>query len=109
MDRYQSLLDIFVEADLDTPPDLTAAIASLPPPGSLPSPWTTWTLTSLIDYGAKKRWAFDKLQTRLAPRLRLRSGGDVALEDARERHVLPGLPEWECILEGMYSLVINRI
>src|SRR3954467_13108603 len=93
MDGYQILLDIFVEADLDTPLDLTAAIVSLPCPGMLPSPWITWTLISLIDYGARKQWAHDMIQARLAPRLRPRSGGAVALEDERGRHVLPGLPE----------------
>ena len=71
MDGYQILLDIFVEADLDTPIDPTAAIVSLPCPGMLPSPWITWTLISLIDYGARKQWAYDMIQARLAPRLRL--------------------------------------
>ena len=33
----------------------------------------------------------------------------MALEDERGRHVLPGLPEWECLLDGMYSLVTDRI
>src|SRR4051812_13149911 len=109
MDNYESLLEVFADAGLDTPPDLTDAIRSLPWPGMLPSPWTTWTLIALVAYGERKTWAFEELQTRLAPLLGGWSDGTMALEEEVGRHPLPGLPEWECLLDGMYSLVIDRV
>jgi hypothetical protein len=91
------------------PRDLGDLVAQRPPVGALPLPWSSWTLILLVDYGARKRWAYDMIRSRVAPHLARRWGGDVALEDLQERWFVPGLPEWECELDGMYSWLINRI
>jgi hypothetical protein len=109
MNRYLSLLNTFVEVDLDTHCNLTPAILSLPEPGVHPSPWAVWTLINLINYGARKRWAYDMIRSRVIPQLFRRPGGDMALELLCERWFVPGLPEWECLLDGIDTLVRNRV
>jgi hypothetical protein len=75
----------------------------------MPPPWTSWLFIALIGYRRRKIRAYATLRSRLAPLLGRRSGGPVALEDARGRHPMPGLPAWECLLDDMDTLVVNRV
>jgi hypothetical protein len=46
--QITNLLTAFERARKPEPAELQSAIASLPEPGALPSPWETWTLIGLV-------------------------------------------------------------
>jgi hypothetical protein len=87
------LIKSFHRARHAPPHDLFGAVKSLPPVGTLPSPWATWTLIQLVRYRSRQLWAFETLRA-----------ADIDLDDLAEAepgyfsvttHIVPALPGWE--------------
>jgi hypothetical protein len=83
-------------------------VADLPGPADMPSPWLTWALFAVCEYGRLQRWALGALEALVVPRLRARSGTPTHLEDLDARGFLPGLPEWEYDVEPGQATVAHR-
>jgi hypothetical protein len=75
---------------------------ALPPVGTLPSPWATWTLVRLVRYRARQLWAHEKLLESRAAQEALSAVETV--DYATTSHPLPDLPGWQLDLYGGYEL-----
>jgi hypothetical protein len=96
------LIEAFARARQVPPHDLAAAVMALPPVGTLPSPWATWTLVRLVRYRARQLWAHERLLDSRAAQDALAAVETV--DYATTSHPLPDLPGWQLDLYGGYGL-----
>lgn len=108
-DQLTALWEALSRAGDDPPQDLATAIQALPPVGSLPSPWETWTLAWLFACRRRQLWAQELIRERLpkmvppSPKLR---------RQLQPVEVL--VPEWTDWLVQMeadldYAYLIHRL
>jgi hypothetical protein len=108
MQNLELAMDVLAGDHHDLPSDLGKAIAALPEPGVLPSPWTIWTMITLVVYGQRKAWAHKVIEARVAHALARRRGQPVTVEDVRARGIVAGLPEWEFVLDRGVGFLVHR-
>src|SRR4051812_24443267 len=87
------LIAAFNRADQATPDDMPGALRALPPVGTLPSSWATWTLIELVHRRRRQSWARNLVRKSDLDRvIKLRLD-----EDGRPRSDLQpvrGAPRW---------------
>ena len=95
--RLDNLLAAFSRAAEAEPGDIVSFLQSLPDPGTLPSPWETWTLIGLVRHRDRQLWVADIIRNRLRGTLAdLAAMGAVGHpEGVPQSGPVPGLPEWE--------------
>jgi hypothetical protein len=109
--RFDALLAAFTRAGEPDPTDLVASIRDLPGPGTLPSPWETWTLIGLVRHRERQFWVADIIKTRLrgAPSDLAAIGALGHPEGVPQSGPVPGMPEWEYYFHGRGCCVSHKV
>ena len=63
--KFRSLIAALSRAAKATPQNVLEAISTLPPVGTLPSPWTTWLYLTLMAWRKRQQWGKDLLRKHL--------------------------------------------
>lgn len=109
--RIAALLAAIDCAGKPQPADLVAALQGLPEPGTLPSPWETWTLIGLARHRERQFWVADIIRTRL----RGNPEGVAAIgaldhpEGVAQLGPVPGMPEWEYYFHGRGCCISHKV
>ena len=105
------LLAAFERAREPEPADLQSAIASLPDPGALPSPWETWTLIGLVRHRERQLWVADIIRDRLRgiPADLAAIGALGHPEGVPQSGLVPGMPEWEYYFHGCGCCLTHKV
>lgn len=103
--RIGALLTALSRAD--RPGDLRG----LPDPGTLPSPWETWTLVGLARHRGRQLWVADLIRTRLrgAPSDLAAVGALGHPAGVPQSGPVPGLPEWEYYFHGRGCCLTHKV
>jgi hypothetical protein len=97
MAGYGTLWLALEQSRWEPPDDLEDAIAALPPPGNLPSPWVTWTLIGLVRHRRRQQFVTEVVDTRLR-----------GLRTSSSSGLVPGLTDWEYAFHGRGCLLTHR-
>src|SRR5205814_1901035 len=110
MTGIDALWSALAHAEEAPPAELVAALERLPPPGSLPSPWVTWTLIGLARHRERQEWVAEVVQSWLGgDRDALSRGGAAAHPDGLPQYgVVPGMPEYEYFFHGCGCRLTHR-
>jgi hypothetical protein len=92
-----TLCQALEDALQDPPYGLPGALAALPPVGSLPSPWVTWTLIGLVRHRRRQLEAAELINTRLR-----------TLPGHPRSGLVPGLTDWEFDFHGRGCRLTHR-
>src|SRR4051794_2643642 len=109
--RFDALLVAFARAGEPEPADLAAFLRGLPVPGTLPSPWETWTLIGLVRHRERQLW----VETIVRTRLRGDPAGLAAIgalghpEGVKQSGPVPGMPEWEYYFHGRGCCISHKV
>jgi len=95
----------------ESPSNLTAALASLPPAGQLSSPWEVWLLFCLVRHRRRQLWVGEVVSTRLRgdPLLLAQAGALGHPQEIPQSGLVPGLPEWEYYFHGRGCCLTHRV
>ena len=109
--RLHALLAAFARAGEPEPADLVASLRGLPEPGTLPSPWETWTLIGLVRHRERQLWVADIIRTRLqgAPSDLAAVGALGHPEGVPQLGPVPGMPEWEYYFHGRGCCITHKV
>lgn len=109
--RFDTLLAAFARAEELAPVDLSSTLRGLPEPGTLPSPWETWTLIGLARHRERQLWVADIIRTRLrgSPNDLAAIGSLGRPDGAPHRGPVPGMPEWEYYFHGRGGRVTHKV
>ena len=107
--RIDALLAAF--ARTAAPADLASGLRGLPEPGTLPTPWETWTLIGLVRHRERQLWVETTVRTRLRG-----DPADLAVvgalghpEGVARSGSVPGLPEWEYYFHGRGCRLTHKV
>jgi hypothetical protein len=109
--KITRLLDAVSRVPDSPPEDLAAFLCSLPDAGTLPTPWETWTLFSLVLHRDRQYWVKEIIHTRL-------SGNSAALgaigslghpDGVSQSGSVAGLPEWEYYFHGRGCCLTHQV
>ena len=112
MDAHiDALLAAFARAGEPEPADLASSLQSLADPGSMPSPWETWTLIGLVRHRERQLWVADIIRQRLrgAPSDLAAGGAFGHPEGVPQSGPVPGLPEWEYYFHGRGCCISHKV
>ena len=109
--KLDALLDTLDALNHPLPTDLVAFVQSLPTPGSLPSPWMTWTLIGLVRHLRRQHWVAEIVQTRLNGNTEeLAALGAFGHPDGiPQSGSVPGMPEWEYYFHGGGCCISHKV
>ena len=109
--KFRSLIAALSRAAKATPQNVLEAISTLPPVGTLPSPWTTWLYLTLMAWRKRQQWGKDLLRKHLPkaiPPCRKFRKSEQPVE-----LIVPGASEWEVSLECdhryRFAQLTNRV
>lgn len=108
-DRVGELFKSMAKAGEEPSPNLKEGLRSLPPVGSLPSPWTSWLLITLMQYRERQRWAKELLRTSL--RQTVPPSKSLCRREQPVMMRVPDMPEWEVKLEcdSKFGWLIHQV
>jgi hypothetical protein len=106
-----ALVTAFARAQESQPSDLEAALRTLPEPGTLPSPWETWTLIGLVRHRERQLWVADIIRNRLhgAPADLAAIGALGHPEGMPQSGPVPGMPIWEYYFHGCGCCLTHKV
>lgn len=109
--RFDALLTAFGRAGEPVPTEVAAILRTLPEPGSLPSPWETWTMIGLARHRGRQLWVADIISTRLqgAPSDLAAVGAMGHPEGVPQLGPVPGMPEWEYYFHGRGCCITHKV
>lgn len=109
--HLKSLLAAFSRTRESDPGDLASSLRSLPEPGSLLSPWNTWTMIGLLRHHKRQLWVAEIIRTRL--RGDLQALADIGAlghpEGVAQNGPVPGMPVWEYDFHGRGCCFTHRV